>query len=31
EGMMLPMNLVLAALAGVIAWGRARKAPIQAR
>ena len=31
EGMMLPMNLVLAALAGVIAWGRARKAPIQDR
>ncbi|PYE49496.1 DoxX family protein [Deinococcus yavapaiensis] len=31
EGMMLPMNLILAALAGVIAWGRSRKAPIQSR
>ncbi|MFB9990467.1 DoxX family protein [Deinococcus oregonensis] len=31
EGMMLPMNLILAALAGVIAWGRTRKVPIQAR
>ncbi|UBV44759.1 DoxX family protein (plasmid) [Deinococcus taeanensis] len=31
EGMMLPMNLLLAALAGVIAWGRSRQAPIQAR
>lgn len=31
EGMMLPANLLLAALAGVIAWGRTRKAPIQPR
>ena len=31
EGMMLPANLLLAALAAVIAWGRTRKAPIQAR
>ena len=31
EAMMVPMNLVLAALAGVIAWGRTRKAPIQPR
>ncbi len=31
EGMMVPANLLLAALAGVIAWGRTRKAPIQAR
>lgn len=31
EAMMLPMNLVLAVLAGVIAWGRTRKAPIAAR
>jgi uncharacterized membrane protein YphA (DoxX/SURF4 family) len=27
----LPVNLVLAALAGVIAWGRTRKVPIPAR
>ncbi len=31
EGMMVPANLLLAAFAGVIAWGRTRKAPIQAR
>ncbi|AFZ68946.1 DoxX family protein [Deinococcus peraridilitoris] len=31
EGMMVPMNLVLAALASFAAWGRTRKAPIQAR
>lgn len=31
EAMVLPMNLILAMLAGVIAWGRSRKAPIQAR
>ena len=31
EAMMVPMNLILAALAGVIVWGRTRKAPIQPR
>ncbi|SMB77892.1 DoxX family protein [Deinococcus hopiensis] len=31
EAMMVPMNLILAALAGVVAWGRTRKAPIQSR
>ncbi|GEM48678.1 DoxX family protein [Deinococcus cellulosilyticus] len=31
EGMMVPMNLIIAAIAAVIAWGRLVKAPIQAR
>lgn len=31
ETMMLPVNLLLAALAGFVAWGRSRKAPIQPR
>ncbi|MFC4455172.1 DoxX family protein [Deinococcus sonorensis] len=31
EAMMVPVNLLLAALAGVVAWGRTSKAPIQAR
>lgn len=29
EATMLPVNLVLAALAGVVAWGRTRRAPIR--
>jgi putative oxidoreductase len=31
EAMMLPMNPILAVLAGIIAWGCTRKAPLQAR
>ena len=31
EAMMVPMNIILAALAGVVAWGRTRKAPIGPR
>ncbi|MFC4454799.1 DoxX family protein [Deinococcus sonorensis] len=31
EPTVLPMNLALAVVAGLIAWGRARRAPIQAR
>jgi len=31
EAMMLPLDLILAALASVIFWGRSRKVPIQAR
>jgi putative oxidoreductase len=31
ETMMLPFNLIVAAVLGFVAWGRARKAPIQPR
>jgi uncharacterized membrane protein YphA (DoxX/SURF4 family) len=31
EAMMPPMNVLVAALAGFVAWGRTRKAPIQPR
>jgi hypothetical protein len=31
EGAVLPMNLVLAAVAGFIAWGRSKAAPIAPR
>jgi hypothetical protein len=31
EGAMVPMNLVLAALAAFVAWGRGKAAPIAPR